>query len=152
MLVCSALAQLVAYGRPARTLELIGLPLLATGLVLLGLAGGVSSLTLLLIATVIAGIGQGLVFLGGLTAVSQAAAVDRHAEVLSSFYVILYLGVGLPVIGVGFLATVAGLLAAVQYFAGFVAILCVTVLIVRARVRHRDPTTPSSAPFDTADD
>ncbi|WP_326619663.1 MFS transporter [Streptomyces decoyicus] len=152
MLVCSVLAQLVAYGRPARTLELIGLPLLATGLVLLALAGGVSSLTLLLIATVIAGIGQGLVFLGGLTAVSQAAAADRHAEVLSSFYVILYLGVGLPVIGVGFFATFAGLLAAVQYFAGVVVLLCVTVLIGLARARHRAPTTPSSAPLDTADD
>ncbi|MFD8549408.1 MFS transporter [Streptomyces sp. NPDC059649] len=152
MLVCSVVAQLVAYGRPARTLEWIGLPLLATGLVMLALAGGMSSLPLLLIATVVAGIGQGLVFLGGLTAVSQAAAADRHAEVLSSFYVIVYLGVGLPVIGVGFLATVAGLLAAVQYFAGVVALLCVTVLIVLARVRHRDPATHPPAPLDTADD
>ncbi|POX38762.1 MFS transporter [Streptomyces sp. Ru73] len=152
MLACSVLAQLVAYGRPARALELTGLPLLATGLVALALAGAVSSLTLLLIATVVAGTGQGLVFLGGLTAVSQAAAAERHAEVLSSFYVIVYLGVGLPVIGVGFLATVAGLLAAVQYFAGGVALLCVTVLIVLARVRHRDPAIRSAAPFRTADD
>ncbi|MEU5364055.1 MFS transporter [Streptomyces sp. NPDC005925] len=152
MLVCSVLAQLVAYGRPARALELTGLPLLAAGLVLLALAGSVSSLTLLLIATVVAGIGQGLAFLGGLTAVSQAATVDRHAEVLSGFYVIVYLGVGLPVIGVGFLATVAGLLAAVQYFAGVVALLCVTVLIVLVRVRHRALTTAASAPCDTAGD
>ncbi len=151
MLVCSVLAQLVAYGRPARTLELTGLPLLATGLVMLALAGGVSSPALLLIATVVTGIGQGLVFLGGLTAVSQAAAADRHAEVLSTFYVIVYLGVGLPVVGVGFLATAVGLLAAVQYFAGVVALFCVTVLIVLARVRPRYPTTPSSAPPATAD-
>lgn len=41
----------------ARALELIGLPLLATGLVMLALAGGVSSQVLLLIATVVAGIG-----------------------------------------------------------------------------------------------
>ncbi|MEV6796602.1 MFS transporter [Streptomyces sp. NPDC051320] len=152
MLVCSVLAQLVSYGKPARTLELIGLPCLAAGLVLLALAGGLSSLTLLLIATVVAGIGQGLAFLGGLTAVSQAAPADRHAEVLSSFYVIVYLGVGLPVISVGFLATVAGLLAAVQYFAGVVALLCVIVLIVLLRVRHRVPAIKVAAPAVTAGD
>jgi len=133
LLVCSALAQLVGYGSPARTLELVGLPLLATGLSLLALAGRLSSLILLIVATVIAGIGQGLAFLGGLTAVNQAAPADRHADTLSSFYVIIYLGVGLPVVGVGFLATSAGLLAAVQYFAGAVAILCVVVLLVLAR-------------------
>ncbi|MCX5345978.1 MFS transporter [Streptomyces atratus] len=152
MLACSVIAQLVGYGRPARTLELIGLPLLATGLVLLALAGGLSSLTLLLVATVVAGIGQGLVFLGGLTAVNQAAAADRHADVLSSFYVIIYLGVGLPVVGVGFLTTVAGLLTAVQYFAGVVALLCVAVLIVLLRARHRTSVIASSAPSDTAGD
>lgn len=141
MLVCSALAQLLGYGRPARNLELLGLPLLAAGLVLLALAGGLSSLILLLVATVIAGIGQGLAFLGGLTAVSHAAPAGRHADVLSSFYVTIYLGVGLPVIGVGFLASAAGLLAAVQYFAGVIAVLCLVVLFVLARARRRTSAT-----------
>ncbi|MEU6040512.1 MFS transporter [Actinomadura sp. NPDC047616] len=144
MLLCSALAQLLGYGRPARALEMVGLPLLATGLVLLALAGAFSSLILLLAATVIAGTGQGLAFLGGLTAVNQAAPADRHADVLSSFYVIIYLGVGLPVIGVGFLATVAGLLAAVQYFAGFAALLCLVMLLVLARARRSISPIPSA--------
>ncbi|MFI0219910.1 MFS transporter [Streptomyces lydicus] len=142
MLICSALAQLACYGRPAQVLELLGLPLLAAGLVLLVLAGGYSSLILLLAATVTAGTGQGLVFLGGLTAINQAAPAGRHADVISSFYVIIYLGVGLPVIGVGLLATVTGLLSAVQYFAGVVALLCLVVLFALARARHR--TSPSS--------
>ncbi|GGS85086.1 MFS transporter [Nonomuraea spiralis] len=147
MLLCSALAQLLGYGRPARTLEMAGLPLLATGLVLLALAGALASLPLLLAATVIAGTGQGLAFLGGLTAVNQGAPAGRHADVLSSFYVIIYLGVGLPVIGVGFLATVAGLLAAVQYFAGFVALLCLVMLFVLVRTRHHtSPTPPQEKP------
>ena len=146
LLLCSALAQLIGYGKPARSLELLGLPLLATGLVLLAVAGGFSSLTLLLVATVAAGVGQGLVFLGGLTAVNHAAPADRHADVISSFYVILYLGVGLPVIGVGFLATVVGLLAAVQYFAGVVAVLCLVVLVVLTRMHRGSSTSTSAAP------
>ncbi|MGI5228822.1 MFS transporter [Actinoallomurus sp. CA-142502] len=136
MLACSALAQLTGYGRAARRLESAGLPLLAAGLVLLAVAGTVSSLALLLVATVFAGLGQGLVFLGGLTAVNQAAPPGRQADVLSSFYVVLYLGVGVPVVGVGFLATAVGLLAAVRYFAGVTAALCVVVLLVLARTRR----------------
>ncbi|GAA4517032.1 MFS transporter [Actinoallomurus oryzae] len=136
MLACSTLAQLAGYGRPARRLESAGLPLLATGLVLLAVAGTVSSLPLLLVATVIAGSGQGLVFLGGLTAVNQAAPPGRHADVLSSFYVVLYLGVGVPVVGVGFLATAVGLLVAVRYFAAVTAGLCLMLLLVLARARR----------------
>ncbi|GAA2454617.1 MFS transporter [Streptomyces mauvecolor] len=137
MLLSSALAQLIGYARPARTLELTGLPLLATGLATLALAGALSSLPLLLAATVIAGTGQGLAFLGGLTSVSRATPADRRADVLSSFYVIIYLGVGLPVIGVGLLATATGLLTAVQYFACGVAVLCLLLLLVLIVARHR---------------
>lgn len=136
MLTCSAVAQIAGYGRPAGTLALIGLPLLAIGLVLLAAAGIASSLALLLAATIVAGVGQGLVFLGGLTAVNNAAPADRHAEVLSSFYVIVYLGVGVPVLGVGLLVTVSSLLIAVQCFAGVAALLCLILLASLARVNR----------------
>jgi MFS family permease len=139
MLACSAAAQLAAYGRPARALELLGLPLLSAGLVLLAVAGGVSSSALLLVATVIAGTGHGLAFLGGLTAINNSAPAGRHAEVLATFYVIVYLGVGLPTVGVGLLATAAGLLTAVQSFAWAVAVLCLLVLLVRTGRTRRRP-------------
>lgn len=137
LLACSALAQLAGYGKPARALELSGLPLLAGGLILLAIAGQISSLAVLLVATVAAGAGHGLVFLGGLTAINHAAPADRHAEVVSTFYVIAYLGVGLPVIGVGFLATAAGLLTAVQWFSAVVAVLCAGMLLVLVRRGQR---------------
>jgi MFS family permease len=133
MLACSATAQLLGYGRSARALEIAGLPLLAAGLTALAVAGNVSSLALLLAATVTAGLGQGLTFLGGLTAINHAAPPDRRADVLSSFFVILYLGVGVPVVGVGFAATQVGLLTAVQYFAWGAAVLCVAVLVALVR-------------------
>lgn len=145
MLACSVTAQLAGYGRPARSLERVGLPLLAVGLGLLALAGVLSSLVLLLVATTLAGVGQGLVFLGGLTAVNHAAPADRRAAVLSSFYVVVYCGVGLPVIGAGLLAADIGLVAAVRYFSGVVAVLCLAVLVVLGRARHRSSaTSPTS--------
>ncbi|WP_246155368.1 MFS transporter [Saccharopolyspora hirsuta] len=133
MLGFSAIVQLIAYGKPPHTLQRAGLPVLAAGLVLLAVAGGVSSLALLLVATALAGTGQGLVFLGGLTAINHAAPADRRAEVLSSFYVVVYSGVGLPVIGVGLLATSIGLVPAVRAFAAVVAALCLIVLLALRR-------------------
>ena len=44
VLPCSMLAQLAGYRRPTRYLEGHGLPLLATGLLLLAIAGAISSL------------------------------------------------------------------------------------------------------------
>jgi predicted MFS family arabinose efflux permease len=140
LLACSAAAQLAGYGRPARALELLGLPLLSAGLVLLAVAGGLSSAALLLAATVIAGTGHGLAFLGGLSTINSTAPTGRHAEVLATFYVIVYLGVGLPTIGVGFLATAAGLLIAVQSFAYVVAALCLAVLLGLISRNRREVT------------
>ncbi|MEY9863180.1 MFS family permease [Catenulispora sp. GAS73] len=137
MLACSATAQVLGYGRSARGLEIAGLPLLAVGLIALAIAGSASSLALLIGATVVAGLGQGLTFLGGLTAINSVAPADRRADVLSSFFVILYLGVGVPVVGVGFVATRVGLLTAVQYFAWGTAVLCVVVLVVLARMARK---------------
>jgi predicted MFS family arabinose efflux permease len=131
MLLCSVLAQLAGYGRSARALELAGLPLLAAGLGTLAVAGAVASLPLLLVATAIAGVGQGLAYLGGLTAINAAAPPGRHADVLSSFYVLVYLGVGVPVIAVGLIATRTGLLPAVRWFALAVAALSLAVAAIR---------------------
>ncbi|MTE16367.1 MFS transporter [Nocardia aurantiaca] len=129
-----AVAQLLGYGRSERALEFTGFPLLAIGLAALAVAGSISSLPLLLCATVLAGAGHGLVFLSGLTAINAAAPVERHADVLSTYFVMAYCGSGGPVIGVGLLAGATGLLSAVQIFATAVAVLCVLRLIIGAVV------------------
>jgi MFS family permease len=140
MLACSVLAQFAGYGTPARTLQLRGLPLLAAGLALLALTRPIASLPLLLAAAAVAGAGQGLVFLGGLTAVNHYAPPERHADVISTFYVVIYLGVSLPVVGVGFLTTVVGLLPAVQWFAAVAAVLSLAALAFLAlRARPASP-------------
>lgn len=148
MIACSVIAQVAAHGRRSPSTQTVALCLLATGLVLLAIAGAVSSLVVVLVATAVAGLGQGLVFLAGITAVNAAAPPERRADVLSSFYVIVYLGVGLPVIGIGFLATSVGLLRSVQYFALAVATLC---LALTAAVAYRNRAGGDTAPRDAAD-
>ncbi|MGH3165065.1 MAG: hypothetical protein ACRDN0_04110 [Trebonia sp.] len=145
MLTCSAIAQRVAYGRRPAALQLSGLGLLGVSLALLIVAGADDSLGLMLGVTVLAGVGQGLGFLGAMTEISQAAPPDRHADVLSSFYVITYLGTGLPVIGVGFLASALGLLPAVRIFAAITGLLCLAALTFRLAARSAGTGETSSS-------
>jgi MFS family permease len=142
MIACSVMAQVTAHGRRSPATHAAGLCMLAAGLILLAIAGAISYLPLLLAATAIAGAGQGLTFLAGITNVTAVAPPGRRADILSSFYVIVYLGVGLPVIGVGFLATVTGLLHAVQYFALAVAAGCLA--LTAALARHSRPSASRS--------
>ena len=145
MFGASAATQRLAYGRSEVSLRLGGLALMLAGFVLLILAGAAGSLALLLAATLIAGVGQGLAFLAAITEINQAAPPQRRADVLSSFYVVTYLGTGVPVIGVGFLATAIGLLAAVQYVAAVWGGACLLVLAIQAVLHARGGHTDFSA-------
>lgn len=149
MLGCSAIAQRATYGGRAAPLQTSGLGLLTASLALLIAVGTVHSLGLLLGATVLAGIGQGLGFLGAMTEISQAAPPDRHADVLSSFYVVTYLGTGLPIIGVGFLATALGLMPAIRAFAAVTGILCLAALAARITTRNGAVMDPAGSPTAT---
>jgi MFS family permease len=142
LVIFSVLAQIAGVGKPERNLLITGLPLLAVGLALIAVASHIPShalsLCVLVVATALVGGGHGLVFLNGLTKFSQAARSGHHAEVVSSFWVINYIGIGLPVIGVGFFATVIGLLTTMQYFAGLVAALCLALSLT---LTHRRKST-----------
>jgi MFS family permease len=128
LFAASALVQVRGRGLAPRWAQRRGLGLLVVGLGILVLAGEVRSLLLLLVATAVAGAGQGLAFLGAMAAVNRAAPPDRHADVVSSFSVLTYVGTGAPVIGVGLLATRISLLVAVELFAGGLAALCLGAL------------------------
>lgn len=135
MLGCSLVAQISTYGKQPSHLQRFGLFLLSAGLFLLAIAGAKASLTLMLLAAAIAGSGHGMTFLGGLTEINRLAPADRRADVLSSFYVLVYLGFGIPVLGVGLLANVLGVLPSVQIFAVLLFPLC--ILQVRSMSRRR---------------
>ncbi|MBO0817847.1 MAG: MFS transporter [Actinobacteria bacterium] len=135
MFTASAASLRLGYGRAGNQLRTGGTGMVLAGFVLLILAGTAASLALLLAATLVAGAGQGLAFLAALTEVNRIAPAKSRANVLSSFYVVTYLGTGLPVIGAGFLATAVGLLAAVQYFAGAMVVICLLVIAIQ-RGKH----------------
>jgi MFS family permease len=79
-----------------------GMGLLAAGL-------ATTSVPLVIASAIIAGLGQGLCMRAGLEAVNAHAPPERRAGVASTFFVVMYVGISLPVIGVGIAATRLGL-------------------------------------------
>jgi MFS family permease len=109
---------------------------LIAGMALLALALDETSLALLVAGVVLAGAGQGLSFRAALAAVNTAAPPDRRGEVASSFFVVCYVAISLPVIGEGVLAQLAGLRTAGLVFAAVVAVIAAAVLALLARQRQ----------------
>jgi len=122
ILLSAAAVQAFAQQWPASRTQPVGLVLLVTGLAALVLTNLAASPALLLISAVIAGAGQGLAFMGALRQAN--AAGQGHAGVISAFYVATYLGVGVPVVGVGLLAAPLGLGTAVDIFAAVISSCC----------------------------
>jgi hypothetical protein len=69
----------------------------------------------------------------GLAAINQRAPVERRGEIASSFFVVMYVGLSLPVIGVGLAANVWSLRGAGIAFSAAVAVLVLTVLASLSR-------------------
>ncbi|HEX9416938.1 MAG TPA: MFS transporter [Gaiellaceae bacterium] len=107
----------------------VGCVLMVGGVGLVALALGVESLAALMVGATVVGLGQGLVIGAGLAAINQRAPVERRSETASSFFVVMYVGLSLPVIGVGVAASSLGLKTAGIAFSAAVAALVLAVLI-----------------------
>jgi hypothetical protein len=81
------------------------------------LAAPAQSPVLLVTGTVLAGIGHGVAFLAAQDDLSRIAPGRQRAEVSAAFYVCIYLGVSVPVIGIGLVAVATTLFTAVATFA-----------------------------------
>lgn len=118
VLVSSCAAQLaVRRGAPPAQAQAAGLVLLAAGLLALVLAAPTHSAALLITGAILAGAGHGVAFLAAQDELTRIAPDRQRAEVSAAFYVCIYLGVSVPVIGIGLLAVSTTLFTAVTIFA-----------------------------------
>lgn len=130
LLISAALIQLALYRWPERRAQKVGLTALTVGLGSLVAAGQLGSVGLLLASVCVAGVGQGLAFMGAARQATQVAPADQRAGVAAAFWIASYLGGGLPVTCNGLLAVRIGLVPAVNTFAIILAGGCVLMLIV----------------------
>jgi hypothetical protein len=129
----SAVGQIALVPRFGGTSLPVGCAGLVVGMALLTAGFAALSFQLLLAGGVIAGLGQGMSFRAGLAAVNAAAPVERRADVASTYFVVLYVALSLPVIGVGVAADLVGLRAAGIVFSVVVAVLAGSVLVALLR-------------------
>nr|WP_190131178.1 MFS transporter [Streptomyces mashuensis] len=91
-----------------------------------------ASLPLMVAGAVVAGTGQGLSFRAGVTAVGAYSPPERRAEVTSALFVVLYVAISIPVVGVGAMAVALGLRLSGLVFTACVALLAATTAVLLA--------------------
>jgi MFS family permease len=99
------LASVAGQFLTRRFVPTLALPLgcvaLAAGLGLLALSLTAASVTALAAAAVVAGLAQGLIVGAGLGLLTVVAPVDRRGQVASAYFLVLYVGLIVPVVGFG---------------------------------------------------
>jgi hypothetical protein len=101
--------------------------------------GGVLAVSYALFAggAVVAGLGQGMSFRTGLTAVGSEAPAQVRGRVTATFFLVLYVGISLPVIGIGATAQAFGLVPAATVFAAVVAVVALAAMLTILRAQRR---------------
>jgi MFS family permease len=140
--LAAVLAQIAASSWEVRRLLATGMATLSGGIALVVLATWLPSLALFLVGGAVAGAGAGLLFKGGIVTVTVVADPERRAEVLAGFFLAGYVGISVPVLGLGLLGQFVepriGLLA----FAG----LLLAGLAVAGRALLGGAETPTPDP------
>ncbi|MBK5373363.1 MFS transporter [Pseudomonas sp. TH43] len=123
---CSAaIGQLLVLRMAPRRVVPVGVLLLPVALASVWLAFEFTSLTLFLGGAVLGGMGAGMVLRGGLGLVTMLSPADRMAEVSSAFFVAAYLGLIVPVVGVGLLLSVWEMSSTIGLFGGLVTLMAI---------------------------
>lgn len=120
----AAVTQLLLSRLGSRGVVVGGLGLFLAALALIVAALSQAGTALFLAGTVVAGIGVGAVFMGSLATANRLALPERRAQTVSTFFVLCYCGLTIPVIGVGVASGFVGDFSAVLAFAILLAALC----------------------------
>jgi predicted MFS family arabinose efflux permease len=133
-------AQLLAQRMDVARAGLLGLGLLPAGAAVVVGALATGALSLFVAAAVVGGAGIGFSFQSAVARVGALSGPADRAAVTSSFFVVAYLGITVPVVGVGELATVTTLTHAALGLAVLVALLAALGAVLARRQR-----TPAAA-------
>jgi MFS family permease len=150
-----AVAQILMARTPTLTLLRRSVPIIILGMALTAGAMWSASLAMFIIGGVITGAGGGMVFKGALAVAGSTAPPQSHGEVLAGFFLGAYIGLSVPVVGLGIATTyvpardVMIIFAALAAIAIAASVRAVTQRSTRAtppppkirRHRHRPPAT-----------
>lgn len=117
--------QFLARSRPVRTIFLLGASATVLSMVGIGIAVAASSAVALIVAALLAGSGQGLGQLGGLTLIGLHVPAERRAEANAVLNIGGYIPAGLMPMATGLVIDRAGLATGAICFAVALAVIAV---------------------------
>ena len=120
LLAVGTLTQVLLSRFSSRRVVMAGLGLFLVALALIVSALAQASMALFLAGTVAGGVAVGAVFLGSLATANRLAPPGRRAQTVSTFFVLCYTGLIIPVVGVG---------VASVYVSDFAAVLALSLLL-----------------------
>ena len=120
LLAVGTVTQLVLARFGSRRVVMAGLGLFLAALTLIVAALAAASMALFLAGTVVGGAAVGAVFLGSLATANRLAPPGRRGQTVSTFFVLCYAGLIVPVVGVG---------VATLFIGDFPAVLAFSVLL-----------------------
>jgi MFS family permease len=135
--------QLLLSRFNSRRVVMAGLGVFLAALALIVAALSQASMAVFLAGTVVAGVAVGAVFLGSLATANRLAPPGRRGQAISTFFVLCYAGLIVPVVGVGVASGFIGDFAAVLAFSILLAVLSLFSL---ASIRRALLPTPSIDP------
>jgi MFS family permease len=122
----AAATQLLLARFPSRAVIFFGLTVFMAALAIIVAGLSQASLALFLTGTIVGGVAVGAVFIGSLSTANRLAPAEIRGRVVSTYFVFAYVGMTIPVIGVG---------VASQYEGDFRAVLvCAIVLAALSAV------------------
>jgi MFS family permease len=116
----ATVTQLVLARFPSRIVITGGLVVFWAGLALVAAGLSQASMALFLAGTIVSGVAVGAVFIGSLSTANRLAPPEIRGQVVSTYFVFAYVGLTIPVIGVGI---------ASQYEGDFRAVLVCAIVL-----------------------
>ncbi len=115
----------------------LGCLMVIAGALLIGTGILQEALAVFLGGALLAGAGQGIAFRAELGAIAAACPASQRGAVTSTFFVVVYIALSIPVVGIGLTARHLGLATTGAGFAGLVALLCGVALVLVLRNARR---------------
>jgi hypothetical protein len=106
-------------------------------------------MALLIVGAALAGTGHGAAYPAAQDELTRIAPADQRAEVSAAFYVCVYLGVSLPVIGIGILADLTTLFTSVTMFATVTGVCSLALAAWHVHGAAAESSTESGRPHET---
>ncbi len=148
VLAASAVVAIVSLRRvAARTVMLLGIFALITGVAVTVTAVSLGSVAVFFAGSAIAGAGFGSGFQGAIRTVVPLAAAHERAGLVSLLYLVSYLGLGVPAVLAGFgVVHGGGLISTTRYYGAAVIVLAALALFGLLKTRPGRAAEPAAAP------